>query len=898
MPITPYNTPIKTEYKPLGLNQFAVPLSQMQQRYDLTQAAVEGFQADLKNLDYGTDKERADKLRADLAEYQTSLAENLMGTKNYREAALKLNKLKQNWAGNKEIQALEGNYNSWAKLDEEQRKRIDSGDMSREQYNQWKRGSINDYQTAGGASFKDGEYNKIGRQARLKNLDDDYSKEEREIANMSPPEKLEYFSRQVGGGYAQEWEIEGIKTAIEKKDYTKIKSETEKYMRNRPKYKAYFAENAQYDLEDLKGDKEQYNSVADQLVTGKIAEIEERESRIEAGLKSKNPTTRKETKEYFESDSYKDLMEEKQKLSGIKSSGNYEDPTVKNLYIQKHMDKRYDAGAIADVLDYKYVSTDRSYSNIPQHILNPAGGLGGPAGTEDITTNSLDDQAINYDGLLKSQVTAGREAYAVLGGAAGLMSMGGGAMRNLTTGSTIKFGRNLKFKNKKVTNENLGEVSNKVSRVYNALYTTRGNYENFKNTLKQTLGGSFDEKSAKQLFNDYNSNTSDLQTSMREGVTALNVANNKRNVAITQREAVDKQVKGTEDYKLTIDEIANAIGDTKVLNDSPLGGGIGGGTMWVASSYSDELLKKHGIPKRKEDGGEFYLTGNVVAQLNGFKNAKDALENNFNFTDLNKIGDLGNTFLNRSSWDGYTSTNQMIKTAKKSIIEKNNINTNMSIQATGSPLISQGIAETFSGGIGDVKYFDPVFSTWGTTPGFTDKGEIEPDTKLNFANVDATLAKNGNLTYMRVPYSWKTPEGDTKTGTLNLQFNKSTKAKATRFIQHGINQTMLRRDPAEKQSNDFFKEMKYDALVGDNIGNIWDNIQVVEGGQRLPLNIIDLGNGVEIHSFKQHFAGSNKPKVVAERINKATGKIEKTTYSDDVLDYKKWYAEDVNMPGR
>ena len=41
MPITPYTTPLKTEYKPLGIDKFFEPLSQMQSKYDVAKTQID-----------------------------------------------------------------------------------------------------------------------------------------------------------------------------------------------------------------------------------------------------------------------------------------------------------------------------------------------------------------------------------------------------------------------------------------------------------------------------------------------------------------------------------------------------------------------------------------------------------------------------------------------------------------------------------------------------------------------------------------------------------------------------------------------------------------------------------------------------------------------------------------
>jgi hypothetical protein len=63
MAITPLSTPITTEYKPLGLEAFAVPLSQLQKKFDLTQEQLNKTEYSLDHLK--GDDERTKQLMGD-----------------------------------------------------------------------------------------------------------------------------------------------------------------------------------------------------------------------------------------------------------------------------------------------------------------------------------------------------------------------------------------------------------------------------------------------------------------------------------------------------------------------------------------------------------------------------------------------------------------------------------------------------------------------------------------------------------------------------------------------------------------------------------------------------------------------------------------------------------------
>ncbi len=66
MPVTPLSTPLKTEYKPLGLEAFAQPLSQMAAQFDAVTSELEDTEYTLSRLN--PDNEPAKEL---LASYKT-----------------------------------------------------------------------------------------------------------------------------------------------------------------------------------------------------------------------------------------------------------------------------------------------------------------------------------------------------------------------------------------------------------------------------------------------------------------------------------------------------------------------------------------------------------------------------------------------------------------------------------------------------------------------------------------------------------------------------------------------------------------------------------------------------------------------------------------------------------
>lgn len=126
MPITPLSTPLKTEYKPLGLEAFAKPLSEMQAKFDLTKNEIDKTKYAINSFG-SVDKERANKLLGDLDEKTQELSANLNKTGNYREAAAKLQELNSWFNNNKELSLIKSKYDNHKKTyDELDKVRLES----------------------------------------------------------------------------------------------------------------------------------------------------------------------------------------------------------------------------------------------------------------------------------------------------------------------------------------------------------------------------------------------------------------------------------------------------------------------------------------------------------------------------------------------------------------------------------------------------------------------------------------------------------------------------------------------------------------------------------------------------------------------------------------------------
>ena len=120
--------PIEFEYKPLGLEAFAQPLAQMQQRYDLTEQSIDESKFGIDSLD--PHDTRASELASKLEQDKNDILNELARTGNSKQAAKALNKLNKFYNEDPEIV----NYRTNKKFRQEdlanQQKRVDENEIT------------------------------------------------------------------------------------------------------------------------------------------------------------------------------------------------------------------------------------------------------------------------------------------------------------------------------------------------------------------------------------------------------------------------------------------------------------------------------------------------------------------------------------------------------------------------------------------------------------------------------------------------------------------------------------------------------------------------------------------------------------------------------------------------
>lgn len=238
MAITPYSTPLKTEYKPLGLEAFAKPLSEMQAKYDTTEAELDAADFALSRLTQ--DDDRAKEVLEQFKTDRDKLAENLVATADYKGASRDLARLNKKFAKDLEANAIKGNYETYQAAKKDQLERVKSGKISQKQYDVW---DFNTRHRFKGTSFDPAteNYTSINTHPPMDNALDEMRKETLQIAGMAPENRITALKSLGMSDAFTEEELKVVETI---RDRDQVAGEIERFLRTSTKYKDFIDETA------------------------------------------------------------------------------------------------------------------------------------------------------------------------------------------------------------------------------------------------------------------------------------------------------------------------------------------------------------------------------------------------------------------------------------------------------------------------------------------------------------------------------------------------------------------------------------------------------------------------------------------------------------------------------
>jgi hypothetical protein len=236
MAVTPYSTPIKTEYKPMGYEAFAQPLSAMQAQFDTTKTAIDAADFALARL--GQDDDKAEEKVKMAEEDRDALVNNLMSTGNYRQAAQKLMELNKKYNKDDENLAIKGNYEKYTAAKKDFREKVDKGYYSESDFKLWDFKTRNSFKgTNFDPSTKD--YTAINTNMLTENKEKEMMDLTLKVAGMAPEQGYETLQNL---GMIDPFTKRELENQVKYKDRDQISGEIERFIRNSDQFKDFVRE--------------------------------------------------------------------------------------------------------------------------------------------------------------------------------------------------------------------------------------------------------------------------------------------------------------------------------------------------------------------------------------------------------------------------------------------------------------------------------------------------------------------------------------------------------------------------------------------------------------------------------------------------------------------------------
>ncbi|MDP3918720.1 MAG: hypothetical protein Q8Q35_02335, partial [Nanoarchaeota archaeon] len=584
--------PANFEYRPLGFEAFAAPLQQMQGYYDATKGAIEDLDFQIQNLPFSTDPEKAKELSDKMVAKRDQLTKELLKTKDYRTAASGIKNIQKSWINDPHRKALEFNYKNWVELNKSQRENIGKpGGLSQHQYEEWKARSIAEFEEKKGTAFTpdgfEGKYNTLGRNVRLADMTDKVRDLKLKVGNMTHAEKRDFLNRipQAQG------DIMNVTTIIEENDPQKIAQKVEEYMMSQPdvvewaqelgEYKHWTITNASKEKPEI------YKNVANSLIddrinniTGRLTKINELAKEGKIDLKSK---------EYIEV--IDKLKTDKEDLSKMKETEEYNSDIVKELIIQKEMNNVFDADAVGNVLGYKNVTHTRSFSKLPgegdERETNLKNLLGGGFTTTDYATPNLST-------LNKVKSKAAGELYNNIGA---INNLAGNKMRSFVMGELDKNGKPTQSRQNLEKNPiKVAAKQRAVASIFTNTYDPKNPEQSLKNFHKEAWKQGFkpDWATSKAVFNSLQGDDGgNFNEMLRESEYTYQTAVDTENIM----KLVQKKASDLPEFTKEINEFQSYttdLTDAEYAKAKKMGiVGQGKNTVWgVPGKYSSNLYVK------------------------------------------------------------------------------------------------------------------------------------------------------------------------------------------------------------------------------------------------------------------------------------------------------------------
>jgi hypothetical protein len=724
MAITPYSTPTQFQYKPLNLMAFAEPLMKMQEKYDLTKAAIEESDVKATSLQFAKDPEKARALEDLYRTKRDELVASLLESKNYTQAASKLKQLNKLYQEDPERIALESNYKTFLERDKEELARVGVGEgkITKQQYLQWREDERRKFEELGGTNFRNDKtlpggttYNvitgTIGRTA-------DMSKEMQELmfkaADAIQARKFTGAMQTlgidptVGDAKFKVSDYENLSRA-------EIEAKVEDYIKQQDRFKPWLIEKADYDFKDIvyaKDEGAKYNQVAKDLLTRNYAANEQYIKNAEK-LKKEKPAD-------FNEEKYKEALLNRDFI--LEQIDNPDQKVIRDLFVQNEMNRQYDASALGRIFEVNNSKTSYTFRDLPSE------GSGSGSGTTMFDKNGAvvnpTEYAPTYVSLeqnFNKGKTGATKAVAENNRVGGDKTF---ALRRLSMGEK---GTALR----KQMEANPALALPRQERIL-ALFQQSKNAADFQAKLKGA-GFSSDAATAKTAWNVL-SNTDNTQA-IATNIKTHKADYNNMEVAMDLMEQSDKEALTDKKFLGEINELGtgtHVVPESTALKFAKLTGKSVkelismGAIEFTPARYAKEVA----IP------AEYKLSGNRIARLYGYQTLEQAVANGVDFKNSDVKGLTG-------------TVNLLQKEASKRLYNAQSMGQTFSNDAAVDRILKPMVENAQQ-----LASYKPLVGTWKGVPGFSEEGSPMAGTAIVGT---PQIATRGNQTFLRVTYNYKNP---------------------------------------------------------------------------------------------------------------------------------------------
>jgi hypothetical protein len=792
MAFTPSSSPLQYQYKPLNLMAFAEPLAKMQEKYDLTKSTIEDSDVKATSLQWAQDPEKAKALEQIYRNKRDELAQNLAETKNYTQAASKIKKLQRLWNEDPERLALESNYKLWEERNKEEIARVgkpeSQGGITKQQYLEWVADEKRKFESeeVGGTNFRrddinpNGTYNpvtsKVGREAdRQKELDELKYK----VAGDMKAKKWSSALSSLGID-PESQDAKYMQSEFERLTPEEIDQKVEQYVRGLDRFKPWLNEVADYNFKNYKyaNDKgASYNELTSELLNKNYNANEQYIKSLEAAKKKKD-------KNYNEED-YKRAIRNKELLR--EQMDNPDENVIKDLFNKNYLNKQYDARALGDIFEVNNSSTSYTFRDIPKE---DGGGGDGSITAADLAEGAFTpNKYLPIVGNLKQQeITAGKGLFTQL---VPVHAIAGGIYGNIILGAPGS-------KNRESMSKNPGAQQERAQRILLLANNSANSDEFYKKLIAHGFTSGTSKQTANSLF-------SALQNKETKAYVTNQLQNSQENYnnyvgAKEQIQALNETVLKDKQYSSNINKLGLEKYPTSLETVAKLAKSWGKTLDQMIESGVVEEIQYEG-----ENGAytEYYLSGNNLAQVNGYNSLDEAVKKGASIGAFSK--ELGKDY-------------QLATTEASNRLNSGQV---MSHTYVGDKKLDDAMTAMFTS-VGSLEDFTPVETkNWDNTLGFDEEGNLAPGTSFDFANGQSVkLVKHGNNLYYQVPITVASEDGAIKRNIL-VKPKAGTEKTNEKFYQYILQNSQKNTDdPTSGQTYDMAASGLYDLKNKSNLNDI------------------------------------------------------------------------------